>query len=190
MRRGLAMGTIVSLVLTLLMLLIFFDSGVVFWKFLAVIFGTVLYHLSLRLALHFALDFAPLDWLDWKQDIYTPRRFEKNFYESLSITKWKRFLPGYDEDMFDERFQSWDDILINRCQEEITHWLCAFISIIPAIVGPILFRNFWLFFLTSLIAIIYDMGFVMIQRYDRPRNIAMLRRRERDRDRNPRLTDR
>jgi hypothetical protein len=93
---------------------------------------------------------------------------------------WKDYVPVLRPSLYSPNEHSWDDIILTMCQTELAHMLGAASCLIPMILGPILFKGFWAFFLTGLLAILAELCFVIVQRYNRPRVIAMLRKRERE----------
>ena len=180
MQKGLQWGTIGLMVITLMLMLVYFDTDAAVWKAFTVISGTLFYHVGIRWGILALIDYGPEDWFDWRRWIYTPRRYEKALYDKLRVGDWKAYVPVLRPSLYSPREHSWDDILLTMCQTEFAHALGALGCLIPMILGPLLFKGFWAFFITGLLLILAEMCFIIVQRYNRPRVIAMLRKRERE----------
>ena len=180
MQKTLQWSTIGLMVLTLLLMLVYFDTDLVLWKVITVISGTLCYYVGIRWGILALVDYGPDDWFDWRRRMYTPLRFEKSLYDTLRVGDWKDYVPVLRPSLYSPNEHSWDDIILTMCQTELAHMLGAASCLIPMILGPILFKGFWAFFLTGLLAILAELCFIIVQRYNRPRVIAMLRKRERE----------
>ena len=89
-------------------------------------------------------------------------KVEQKLYEILKVKKWKSYLPTYDPDAFDKRQRTWGEIAGAMCQAELIHETIAALSFLP-ILASIWFG-----------APLFDLTFVMIQRYNRPRVLKIL----------------
>ena len=65
----------------------------------------------------------------------------------------------------------------NTCRNEVIHSVIAVLSYVPLLFSVWL-GEFWVFFITSIVASAFDMAFVIMQRYNRPRLVAYLTRRK------------
>ncbi len=77
-------------------------------------------------------------------------------------------MPTYNPDDFSLKKHTASEILKTMCVSELVHESIVVFSFAPLLVVPV-FGEFWVFFLTSLTAACYDMLFVLLQRYNRPR---------------------
>lgn len=70
---------------------------------------------------------------------------------------------------------SWDEIAQASCQAELVHEAIILLSFVP-IVFSTWFGVTTVFIITSALAALFDMTFVIIQRYSRPRIIRLIGR--------------
>lgn len=67
------------------------------------------------------------------------------------------------------------------CGAEIVHEVNVVVSFVPVVLSvivPVLRSTVLVFVLTSVAAAVFDMLFVIIQRYNRPRMLKLMRRRQ------------
>lgn len=84
---------------------------------------------------------------------------------------WITFLTIED---FSLEKHSWEEIVVTTCGSELVHeWIIVF-SFVPLLFA-IPFGEFMVFFLTSIGAAIVDVMFVIMQRYNRPRLMRMIK---------------
>ena len=62
-----------------------------------------------------------------------------------------------------------------KCQSELVHETNIILSFVP-LAASLCFGSFWVFFITSLCSAVFDLLFVMMQRYNRPRIVSMILR--------------
>ena len=139
----------------------------------AITFGTCLYHFAMRLLVGHILDLVMGNKADYRKRWYQLRPFEKQVYKWIQVKKWKGNVPTYDSTCFDPRLHSWDEIAQAMCQAEIVHEVIAVLSFLP-LFAAIVFGTFPVFFTTSFFAALYDLSFVIIQRFNRPRIIRFI----------------
>ncbi|MBR1723505.1 MAG: hypothetical protein IJ723_00560 [Ruminococcus sp.] len=84
-------------------------------------------------------------------------------------------MPTYDPALFDWTKHSWDEIAQAMCQAELVHETIVLFSFVPVLFS-IWLGSFWVFLITSLIGAAVDLAFVVMQRYNRPRIIKLIRR--------------
>ena len=142
------------------------DSDIFFSA--AVTFGTISYHFVMRLAAGAAVNCIMHNRADYKKGWFRTYPFEKKVYEKLRVKSWKDKLPSYDRDIFSLKKHSFDELAQASCQAELVHEIIAVLSFLPLSAVP-KFGAFPVFFITSLLAACFDMLFVIIQRYNRPR---------------------
>lgn len=166
----------VSVLLTVILFAVnnFINSAVL--TALAVTAMTVAYHFCIRLAIG---NIIPL----FKSKIKTESRYfqvsetEKNIYRKFNVKSWKSKVPTYNPDEFDIKKNSAEQLIINCCNSEIVHTANIFASYIP-ILFSIWFDSLPVFIVTSVFAGIYDLQFVILQRYNRPRLIKIAYKRK------------
>lgn len=139
----------------------------------AITFGTCLYHFAMRLLVGHILDHVMANKSDYRKKWYQPRSFEKQLYKFLQVKKWKGRIPTYDPSCFDRKLHSWDEIAQAMCQAEIVHELIVLLSFLP-LLAAIPFGAFPVFLITSLFSAGFDLCFVIMQRFNRPRIIQFI----------------
>lgn len=145
----------------------FINSGILLFS--AVTCMTFAYHFDIRLVIGCII---PI----FKEKINVDSRYfkvsetEKNIYKKLNIKSWKSRVPTYNPDEFDIKKNSIEQLIINCCNSEIVHTANIFASYIP-ILFSIWFNSLPVFIITSVLASIYDLQFIVLQRFNRPRLI-------------------
>lgn len=86
-------------------------------------------------------------------------------------------MPSYNPSLFDPTIHTWDEIAQSMCQAELVHETIVLLSLLP-MVESIWFGDFLIFLFTSLGGAVIDMMFVIMQRYNRPRVIRMIRHKK------------
>lgn len=168
MARIMQLGAVLSLALTVLFALLKQET-------LAITAGTFAYHLLMRLAVGLAFDRVLNNHVDYTHPWFRLHAFEECLYERLQVGKWKTSMPTYDPDAFDRHEHSWDEIAQAMCQAELVHEVIVSLSFLPIAAGP--FLGGWVAFVTtSVLAAGYDMLFVFMQRYNRPRILRIVER--------------
>lgn len=84
-------------------------------------------------------------------------------------------MPTYDVDTFSFELHSMEEIVMAMCQSEVVHEAIVVLSFIP-VSFSIRFASFGVFLVTSILAAIFDMMFVIMQRYNRPRLVRILKK--------------
>lgn len=149
------------------------------WLTLTITFGTIAYHLCIRLFLGLLFNVIMNNHADYESFWFKPRKWEKKLYEILRVKQWKDKMPTFFADTFNPKLHSWDEIAQAMCQSELVHEVNIIISFLPMIM-VIWFDSFWVFFLTSMAAALFDLIFVVMQRYNRPRIINLLKRKNKN----------
>ena len=140
---------------------------------LAITFGTCFYHFAMRLLVGQIIHRKMQNKAEYCKTWYQLRPFEHKLYRLLKVKSWKGKMPTYDPDVFDPRMHSWEEIVQAMCQAEIVHEVIAALSFLPLLVA-IPFGAFPVFLITSLLAALYDLTFVIMQRFNRPRIIKFI----------------
>ena len=172
--KGAALG---SAALTILFSLLCRRTPAGVWYSLAITFGTISYHLVMRLAGGFAYDIGMNNRADYHNPWYRPRAFESRLYERLRVKSWKGKMPTYESDLFDPRSHSWDEIAQAMCQAELVHETIAVLSFLP-LLAVRWFGSFPVFLITSVLSALLDLLFVIMQRYNRPRVVRLAEKQE------------
>lgn len=85
-------------------------------------------------------------------------------------------MPTYDTDTFDASKRSWDEIAQATCQSELVHETIVVLSFLP-IASSVWLGELPVFIITSVIAAAIDMIFVIMQRYNRPRIVRLIKKK-------------
>ena len=142
----------------------------------AVSVGTTCYHFAMRLAVG---SLVPLFTKNISYDCrwFRPRKWEPALYNFLNVKTWKGALPTYDPSQFDLQNNTLEQVIRNTCNAETVHEVIIVFSFIPLLFA-IPFGVFPVFLITSIAAALYDSIFVIAQRYNRPRLVRILRKKE------------
>lgn len=143
---------------------------------LAITFGTIFYHLGFRLFVGMVFNFTMKNRADYTKKWYQIHSWESRIYQLLHIKQWKDKMPTYDSSLFSVQEHTWDEIAQAMCQAELVHEINMILSFVPLIASK-WFHSFYVFFITSLCAAIFDLLFVMMQRYNRARVIKIALRK-------------
>lgn len=141
----------------------------------AIALGTTSYHILMRLGVGFVVNKIMKNRADYTKRWYQCRPWEPKLYERLRVKRWKRHMPTYDSRLFDRKTHSWDEIAQASCQAEIVHEVIVVLSFLPLLSAPYLGATVT-FVITSILAALLDMMFVIIQRYNRPRLLRLRNR--------------
>lgn len=143
-------------------------SGVYFT--LAIIFGTTLYHLAVRLAVAGLVSLIPK-----KSRIYVPGNYLKasvflqKTLDFLQIKRWKSHVITFDKRLFDVKKLGAEEVEYQMKKAELLHLVIIPLSycslLFTLFTGDPLFY-FWIFFVTAFAAGMIDFVSVVVQRYN------------------------
>ena len=173
MKRGMKWLTAASLVLCAVCTGLYF-AGFDWAISFAITFGTFLYHFAMRLLVGYVVDRIMNNHADYTKEWYQLHPFETRVYRFLKVKKWKGKMPSYEPSLFDPRLHSWDEIAQAMCQAEVVHEVIIVLSFLP-LLAVIPFDSFGVFLITSLLAACFDLCFVIMQRFNRPRVLKCVR---------------
>jgi len=145
---------------------------------LAVTAGTTAYHFCMRLAVGYLFDRLMHNRADYRRPWFRPRPFEKKLYGFLRVREWKKRMPAYDPSLFSPQEHTLSEIAGAMCQAELVHEVIALCSFLPIAAIPFLGAP-GVFIITSALAAGFDLLFVMMQRYNRPRIVRLIDRQSR-----------
>lgn len=144
------------------------------WLTFAITFGTTTYHFIMRWVVAFIYNSIMHNRADYRKRRYRVSEAEKKFYEKLRVKKWKKFMPTYNPSLFDPKQRTWDEIAQATCQAELGHETIAVLSFVPILAGHWL-GGYPAFMITSVLAAMFDMMFVIMQRYNRQRILKLIK---------------
>ena len=145
------------------------------WLFsLAITLTTIAYHFIIRLLIGHLYDCYMKNQADYTKPWYQIRSWEKTFYDLIRVKKWKRNMPAYQPEYFSIKHHTWHEIAQAMCQAELVHETIIVFSFLPIFASRYV-GAFLVFLLTSIGAALLDALFVIMQRYNRPRVIRMIK---------------
>lgn len=172
MEKGMKRITITSLILAGIFVVIY-RSGSADWMLsLAITFGTVFYHFAMRLLVGSVIDRTMNNKADYSKKWYQLKSWEIPLYEKMKVKKWKNKMPTYKPELLSPKVHTWDEIAQAMCQAELVHETIILFSFLP-ISFSVFWGAFWVFFTTSVLAALFDLMFVIMQRYNRPRIVKI-----------------
>ena len=154
------------------LLMHFFDIPV--FRTLAITFATVAYHFWIRLLIGGAFGLIMKNKADLRRRWFRTGKAEMELYRLLRVKSWKGRMPTYDAGQFDPRLHSWKEIAQAMCQAELVHETIIVFSFVPVLFS-IWFGETGVFIVTSLISALFDAAFAIMQRYNRPRVLRLIK---------------
>lgn len=137
--------------------------------------GVTLYHFAMRLSVGTVVDLIMKNKADHENAWFREKAFEKKLYRLLRVRKWKKYVPTYSPNTFDTSRKTVKEIVGATCQAELVHEIIMVLSLIP-----IAFIQFlggaWVMIITSVLAMMFDSVFVILQRYNRPKLVRVMER--------------
>ncbi len=143
---------------------------------LAISIFTFLFHFTIRFSIANYVFRAIQKYCKPESWWFRMKFFEKKIYKVLKVKYWKLFLPTWNDNDFLINKNNIPIVLTHMCEAEVYHEICIFLSFIP-ILFSLIWGKFWVFFITSILGAIFDLLFVLIQRYNRPRLLKLSKRK-------------
>ena len=167
--------SVISVIATICFSVLYvYNSMPVFYS-LAITFGTIAYHFCVRLMVGTLFNVFMKNRANYTKKWYRVKEWEQKLYVKLKVKKWKNKMPTYDTDAFDVSEHGWDGVAQASCQSELVHETNVVLSLVP-IIFSVWFGSLVVFIITSVLGAMYDLIFVIMQRYNRPRMIKMISR--------------
>lgn len=176
MKKTVYIITACSVALTIVCAVLFANTQTGAFYSLAITFGTVAYHFLMRLGVGFAFNLTMKNRADYNNAWFKSRPWEKKLYKFLGVKNWKHRLPTFEPDIFNPGLHTWDEIAQAMCQAELVHETTVILSFVPVAFSAV-FGAFWVFLITSVCVAAFELMFVIVQRYNRPRVIRQIRRK-------------
>ena len=137
--------------------------------------GVTLYHFAMRLAVGTVVNLIMKNKANYKSVWFCEKRFEGKLYKLIRVRKWKKYLPTYNPDTFDASQKTVEEIIGATCQAEIVHEVIMALSLLPIAFIPFL-GGAAAMIITSILAMLIDSMFVILQRYNRPKLVRVMER--------------
>lgn len=142
---------------------------------ITITFGVTLYHFAMRLAVGTAVNLIMKNKANHRNAWFREKGFERSLYRLMRVRKWKKYIPTYDPDSFDAAKKSIKEIVGATCQAEIVHEIIMILSLLPiALIA--FFGAAEAFITTSVLSMLIDSVFVILQRYNRPKLVKVMER--------------
>lgn len=151
----------------------FTENGVLFS--VAVTFGTIFYHLAMRLAVGYTVDGIFHNRMNYRRRWFREKSFEQPLYNALRVKKWKKHVPTFRPEFFRLQNHSMEELVQVTCQAEIVHEINMLLSFVP-VLSSVWFGSLGVFLVTSCLACLFDGVFVLLQRYNRPRFLRLMQK--------------
>lgn len=144
-------------------------------QILYITFMTFSYHFLMRLAVGLVIGKVRKRDFDYNSKWFQPKSFEKNLYKKLKVKKWKSHVPTWSPESFETKHHTLPEIVAAMCNAEVVHEIIIVLSFLP-ILFSIEYGVPAVFIITSIIAAAVDFVFVIVQRYNRPRIVRLIRK--------------
>lgn len=169
--------TILSFAIAIITSILFYYFHKDIYLTLSVTFCTIFYHLGIRLFVGMLYNIRMNNRADYTKKWYQIHSWENNLYQFLKVKAWKNKMPTYYPETFSYKQHSWTEIAQAMCQSELVHETNMILSFVPLIASK-WFGSFYVFLITSIGGAIFDLLFVMMQRYNRARIIKIMSKKE------------
>lgn len=168
-------AALITLVLTMVFALLYRLFSADWMLSAAISAGTTCYHFAMRLLMGAVVP----RWVKnpMKHRWFQQKPFEAKLYAALKVKGWKAHMPTYNPASFSLRENTLAQIVDNCCVSEAVHETIILLSFLP-LLFTFLWGAFPVFLITSLLAAAFDSCFVIMQRYNRPRLVQILSKKE------------
>lgn len=148
----------------------FYESTVFLW--VGIVSFTVMYHLWMRIIMG---NVSKLFRVSYKHWWFRERTFERRLYNFLRVKKWKGKALTYNPELYSVKDRSLEEIADTTAKSELDHWINILIAFSTVLFGFI-WGETWIFSVTAFLAAVFDSQFIIIQRYNRPRLVRLIKR--------------
>jgi hypothetical protein len=173
MKKKMILTTIFLLIGFAISLSIFILTNNAVIEVVTISIGVTLYHFAMRLAVGTVVNLIMKNKANYESVFFREKRFEKKLYKLFRVRAWKKHIPTYSPDTFDANKKTLKEIVGATCQAEIVHEVIMVLSFLPIAVIPF-FGGATAILTTSLLSMLIDSVFVILQRYNRPRLVKIM----------------
>lgn len=149
-----------------------YENTVLLWT--GIVAFMIMYHFWVRIIMG---NISKLFTIHYNQVWFCELPFEKKFYKLLRVKKWKDKALTYNPQDFSFENRTPVEIANTMAKSEVDHWINEIISI-TSMFFAILWGEAWIFILSAIAAMIFDAQFIVIQRYNRPRVVRLIKKQE------------
>ncbi|MGN1110819.1 MAG: hypothetical protein ACI4QY_04140 [Oscillospiraceae bacterium] len=157
-----------GIVLMFVFLALFVRSRNTVMLILGVIMLNAAFQLIARLLINSICEGAFENGINSSSDWFRTTDFEERFYGFMGIKYLKKHLPKTERTDFSLSRMSPQNIIDAGCEIEAEHEIDILVSLLGILLS-IPFGNVWIFVTAAVIAILYDLIYLSVQRYNRPR---------------------
>lgn len=154
----------------------YFITNIGWVKTVAITLGITSYHFVMRLAVGLGFDGVLHNRVDWNKRWFQPRKFEPSLYKFLRVKSWKNNMPTFESSYFDITKHTLPEVIGATCEAELVHETIFALSFLPIALIPC-FGAPAAFIITSVLSALFDLCFVAMQRYNRPRLVRLLKKK-------------
>lgn len=133
---------------------------------------TIMYHLWMRIIMG---NVSKLFSVQYTSLWFREKGFEKGLYKFLRVKKWKGKALTYRPELYDVKNCTLEDLANTTAKSELDHWINIIIALSTVLFGFI-WGEMWIFAITAFLAAVFDSQFIVIQRYNRPRLVRLIKR--------------
>ena len=176
MYSAMALTALVSVVCFFIYYFYRCENDIILWA--AIVSFMILYHFGLRILMGVITNKFDINY---SHPFYKSRNFEKSLYKFLKVRKWKDKVLTFEPDKYDFKNRTLDELATTMSKSELDHWINEIISVFSLV-----FIFVWgcapAFIISAVLAMIFDAQFIVVQRYNRPIVLRLMRARERARN--------
>ncbi len=174
MKKNMITATVAFLLAAIIFKISYDAIGIPALYSMMVTFGTVFYHFGMRLVVGGLINTRFHNCMNYRRKCFREKPFEKNLYKKLRVRKWKERVPTFTPESFALKRNQVEEIVRASCQAEVVHEIIMVLSFVP-LVFSIWVGDMAVFAITSCAACFLELVFVVVQRYNRPRLIRLIR---------------
>lgn len=149
-----------------------YKNSTILW--LGIVAFMIMYHLWMRIICG---NITKLFKISYNNFWFREKPFEKNLYKVLKVKSWKDKVLTYNPQLFSVKKYSLDEIALTMTKAELDHWINQLVSL-SSLLFAFLWGQFYIFLITTFLAMVFDGQFILIQRYNRPRVLNIIERRK------------
>ena len=150
----------------------FFEHSAVKWT--GVVSFMILYQFGLRILFG---EITNRIEFNYNLSFFKRKPFEAKLYRLLCVRSWKDKVLTFDPDKYDFENRTLHQLASTMAKSETDHWFNVLISLF-GILFSLVWGLFPVFLAVSILAILFDAQFIVVQRYNRPIVLRLKERRE------------
>lgn len=178
MQKSLISATVVLVIVFAAIMAAYSAIGSDWLETTAISVGVTLYHFAMRLLVGLVYHAIFRNRVNYNLMWFRQLPSEQKLYKFLRVKKWKKIVPTFRPDFFDLEKHSAEEIVGAVCEAELVHETIVPLSFLPVLLIP-QFGAAAVFWITSSLAAAMDITLVIVQRYNRPRLLKLLRKQVR-----------